>query len=201
MQLLITSQARGKHQNNRSLVRPPFTLGLEFAGTVISAPSNSTFAPGENVFGGGLGSYAEQIAINESSLHRMPKDWSFADAASLSATAPVSYGALIMRCKIKKGETVLIHAAAGGLGLMAVQIAKAVGARVIATAGSNQKLDVAKRFGADECVNYTTNQHVRMIPPFCSPPKRPALTSPALYISYKISARSPLKKISIKNNF
>jgi NADPH2:quinone reductase len=59
---------------------------------------------------------------------------------------------------LKKGETVLVHAAAGGLGLTAVQIAKAAGARVIATASSKEKLDVAERFGADECVNYTNSE-------------------------------------------
>lgn len=62
-----------------------------------------------------------------------------------------------MRGQLKKGETVLVHAAAGGLGLMAVQIAKAVGARAIATASTREKLDVATRFGADETVNYSTN--------------------------------------------
>jgi NADPH2:quinone reductase len=67
----------------------------------------------------------------------------------------VTYGGLVVRGGLKKGETVLVTAAAGGLGLAAVQIAKAVGARVIAAAGSETKLDVAKRFGADECVNYT----------------------------------------------
>jgi NADPH2:quinone reductase len=72
----------------------------------------------------------------------------------LAATAPVSYGGLLLRGQLKNGETVLIHAAAGGLGLMAVQIAKAVGARVIATAGSKEKLEVAKRFGADDVVSY-----------------------------------------------
>lgn len=148
------SQARGKHQNNRSLVTPPFTLGLEFAGTVISAPPSSVYAPGERVFGGGVGSYASQISVRPSSLHRVPNGWTFAEAAGLAATAPVSYGALVVRAGLKRGETVLVHAAAGGLGLMAVQIAKAVGARVVATAGSRQKLDVASSFGADECVDY-----------------------------------------------
>jgi NADPH2:quinone reductase len=61
---------------------------------------------------------------------------------------------LITRGKLQRGETVLIHAAAGGLGVMAVQIAKAAGARVIATAGSQAKLDVAKSFGADVCLDY-----------------------------------------------
>lgn len=105
-----------------------------------------------------MGGYAEYIAVKESSLRHTPKGWSLASSAGLAATAPVSYGALILRGGLKKGETVLIHAAAGGLGLMAVQIAKAVGAHVIATGGSKEKLDVAKRFGADECVKYTTNE-------------------------------------------
>jgi NADPH2:quinone reductase len=87
-------------------------------------------------------------------LHRIPSKWSFAEAAGLAATAPVSYGALIMRSSIQPGETVLIHAAAGGLGLMAVQIAKARGCTVIATAGSVAKLQVAQRYGADHVFNY-----------------------------------------------
>ncbi|KAN0091976.1 quinone oxidoreductase [Hyaloscypha variabilis] len=149
--------AQGKHQNNRSFVRPPFILGLEFAGIVIAAPSSSQYLPGDRVFGSGLGSYAEQIAVKESSLHHMPKNWDFRDAAGLAATAPVSYGALITRGRLQRGETVLIHASAGGLGSMAVQISKAVGARVIATAGSQAKLDIAKSYGADECVNYSNN--------------------------------------------
>ncbi|KAG9243647.1 zeta-crystallin [Calycina marina] len=148
---------RGKHQNNRSLVRPPFILGLEFAGTVVSSPESSKFSPGDRVFGGSLGCYAEFITVSEDILQCIPPEWDFVSAAGLGATAPVSYGALIDRGELKKGETVLIHAAAGGLGLIAVQIAKAAGARVIATAGSDEKIGVARRFGADECVNYTTH--------------------------------------------
>lgn len=147
-------QARGKHQNNRSLVVPPFTLGLEFAGIIVSTTPNSKFKIGDRVFGGGIGSYAEYIATKDSFLHLIPSSWSFAAAAGLAASAPVSYGGLVIRGQLKKGETVLIHAAAGGLGLMAVQIAKAIGARVIATAGSNEKLEIAKRFGADETIRY-----------------------------------------------
>ena len=155
--LLTILKARGKHQNNRSLVKPPFILGLEFAGTILSSPSSShsTFKPGTRVFGGSLGSYASLISVKPSSLHHIPESWTFAQAAGLAATAPVSYGALVTRGRLQKGETVLIHAAAGGLGLMAVQIAKAVGARVIATASSSAKIAVARRFGADECVDYS----------------------------------------------
>ena len=68
---------------------------------------------------------------------------------------PTSYAALVTRAKIQAGDWVLVHAAAGGVGLAAVQIAKALGATVIATAGTHHKLDVAKRFGADHGVDYT----------------------------------------------
>lgn len=71
-------------------------------------------------------------------------------------TAPTSYAGLVIRAGIKKGDYVLVHAAAGGVGLAAVQIAKAFGATVIATAGSARKLQVAKSFGADHCLNYRT---------------------------------------------
>jgi NADPH2:quinone reductase len=80
------------------------------------------------------------------------------EAAGLAATAPVSYGALITRGNIQPGDTVLIHAAAGGLGLIAVQIAKAVGCTVIATAGSIAKLEVAKKFGADHLIDYNNSE-------------------------------------------
>lgn len=125
---------------------------------MLSAPSNSSYRPGDRVFGGGLGSFAEQIAVQESALNPIASEWTFAQAAGLGATAPVSYGALIVRCGLKRGETVLIHAAAGGLGIMAVQIAKAAGARVIATAGSEEKLEVTKRYGADVCINYNEEE-------------------------------------------
>lgn len=145
---------RGKHQNNRSLVRPPFTLGLEFSGIVVSAPTTSAFVPGDPVFGGGVGAYAEYIAVEPSVLRKVPTDWSLEDAAGIAATAPVSFGALIRAGKLKASDTVLIHAAAGGLGVMAVQIAKAVGATVIGTVGSSEKARVAKDLGADYVINY-----------------------------------------------
>ena len=85
----------------------------------------------------------------------MPPGWTFAAAAGLFVTAPTSYAALVVRAGIRPGDTVLVHAAAGGVGLAAVQVAKAFGATVIATAGTERKLDVARAFGADEGVLYT----------------------------------------------
>ncbi|KAK1981623.1 zeta-crystallin [Colletotrichum cereale] len=150
-----TLYAKGKHQNNRSLVRPPFVLGLEFSGVILSAPVHSHFRRGERVFGGCMGSYSEVISLPASApLHRIPTDWTFAEAAGIAATLPVSYAALL-RAGIKPGQSVLVHAAAGGLGLMAVQVATAIGCHVIGTAGSPEKCAVAEKAGARSCVNYT----------------------------------------------
>ena len=78
-------------------------------------------------------------------------------------TAPTSYAALVIRAGIKKGDYVLVHAAAGGVGLAAVQVAKAFGATVIATAGSRRKLEVARDFGADHTINYNTEGWVEQV--------------------------------------
>ncbi|KAH6647298.1 zeta-crystallin [Truncatella angustata] len=165
-----TLYCRGLHQNNRRHVTPPFTLGLEFAGIVLSAPASCPHPKGSRVFGSCTGTYAEYITLHCSladTLHLIPDSWSFVEAASLGATLPVSYGALKLRAAMKPGDTVLIHAAAGGLGLAAVQLARAMGCRVIGTAGSASKCSVAESFGADECINYTTNprwwEHVNQL--------------------------------------
>ncbi|KAI0188114.1 quinone oxidoreductase [Xylaria flabelliformis] len=163
-----TLYARGKHQNNRRHIKPPFTLGLEFSGIVLSSPQNSPFPPGSHVFGSHSGCYAEYILIpspspsssspssSSSLLHQIPTGWTFASAASIAATLPVSHGALVRTGNLLAGETVLIHAAAGGLGLAAVQVAKATGCKVIGTAGTDEKCSIAMRYGADACINYRT---------------------------------------------
>lgn len=115
---------------------------------------NPKYRVGDRVFGASQGGYATKVAAREEVLHPVPEGWSFTDAAGLFVTAPTSYGALVTRAGVKKGDWVLVHAAAGGVGLAAVQIAKAFGATVIATAGTKQKLDVAKAYGADHVVDY-----------------------------------------------
>jgi NADPH:quinone reductase-like Zn-dependent oxidoreductase len=147
--------ARGKHQNNHSgLVSPPFTLGLEFSGTIASAPHGSGLKQGDEVWGGGLGGFAEQIAVPVTAVQRIPEGWSLHDAAGLAATAPVSYGALVKCAGIKPGQTLLVHAAAGGLGVVAVQIAHALGVKVIGTVGSEDKAQAVRKLGAMAVVRY-----------------------------------------------
>lgn len=147
-------QIQGKYQH-----QPPFpwVSGAEFAGVVLATPSgskNPKFPVGSRVFGASQGAYATKVKAKEVALFPAPEGWSLVDAAGLFVTAPTSYGALVVRAGVKKGDYVLVHAAAGGVGLAAVQIAKAFGATVIATAGTKHKLEVAKSFGADHVVDY-----------------------------------------------
>jgi len=145
-------QIRGKYQHQPPL---PWVSGSEFAGVVLSSPSpSSKYKPGDRVFGASQGGYATKVCAPEAALRPVPKGWSFFEAAGLFVTAPTSYGALVLRAGVKQGDYVLVHAAAGGVGLAAVQIAKAFGATVIATAGTKHKLEVAKSFGADYAVDY-----------------------------------------------
>ncbi|KAI5859548.1 hypothetical protein GGS23DRAFT_312595 [Durotheca rogersii] len=150
-------QIQGKYQN-----QPPFpwVAGAEFSGVVLAVPSASSaanpprFPVGSRVFGASQGAYATRVCVAEPELLAVPAGWSFADAAGLFVTAPTSYGALALRARLRAGEWVLVHAAAGGVGLAAVQVAKALGATVIATAGTPRKLEVARAFGADHVVDY-----------------------------------------------
>ncbi|KEY71130.1 hypothetical protein S7711_00952 [Stachybotrys chartarum IBT 7711] len=147
-------QLQGKYQNQPAF---PWVAGAEFAGTVISAPrgsANPRFPPGSRVFGSAQGAYATKLCAKEDFLLPVPDGWSFHEAAGLFITAPTSYAALVVRAGVKKGDYVLVHAAAGGVGLAAVQVAKAFGATVIATASTPRKLEVAKSFGADHVVSY-----------------------------------------------
>lgn len=138
----------------------PWVSGSEFSGVILATPSSPPggrtpkFKVGDKVFGASQGAYASKIAAIEEKLRPVPAGWSFFDAAGLFVTAPTSYCALVHRANVKRGDWVLVHAAAGGVGLAAVQIAKAYGATVIATAGSKHKLDVARGFGADHVVDY-----------------------------------------------
>lgn len=150
--------ARGQHQNNTRLHKPPFTLGSEFAGVITSTGANPTskFRPGDRVFGNALGAFAEAIAVDEKNIHRVPDGWSFEGACGLGATAGVSYGGLVERAKVREGEWVMITGASGGLGLMAIQVAKAEGARVVAVVGNSEykeeKEEVCRSNGPNEVV-------------------------------------------------
>lgn len=149
-----TLYAQGLHQNNRRHVKPPFILGNEFAGIVTAASASSSFKPGTRVFGGSLGSYAEYICVNEDAVTRIPEQWTNAEACAVGASGAVSWGSLVSVANLKAGETALILGASGGLGVMAVQIAKALGAKVIAVVGDEEKAQMIRDLGADGVVDY-----------------------------------------------
>ncbi|KAF2735166.1 zeta-crystallin [Polyplosphaeria fusca] len=146
--------AQGLHQNNRRHVKPPFILGTEFAGVITSCSPSSSFQPGTKVFGGSLGSFADYVRADESSVRRVPDQWTNAEACAVGASGAVSWGSLVFVAGLKRGETALILGASGGLGVMAVQIAKAVGAKAIAIVGDEEKAKMIQEAGADDVVNY-----------------------------------------------
>ncbi|KAJ5895531.1 hypothetical protein N7495_007222 [Penicillium taxi] len=161
-------QIQGKYQNQPPL---PWIGGAEFAGTIAAIPTASTSARykvGDRVFGATQGAYATHVLAPESVLLPIPTDWTFASAAGLFVTAPTSYGALVHRASIKAGDWVLVHAAAGGVGLAAVQIAKAFGATVIATAGTARKREIAALFGADYVIDYTATNWADEVKALCA---------------------------------
>ncbi|KAJ6499270.1 NAD(P)-binding protein [Mycena sanguinolenta] len=149
-------QAQGRHQSKPPL---PFVLGSEFAGRIshgFPIPQGCPLKPGDRVFGAALGSFAEKVAVPVKSVMKLPDSLSFDQGAGLYVTWPTSLEALVGRANLQPGEWVLVTAAAGGVGLAAVQLAKGLGAKVIAAAGSQDKLDIAKRYGgADYLVDYT----------------------------------------------
>jgi NADPH2:quinone reductase len=135
----------------------PFVNGQEAAGVVTEVGSDVTeVKPGDRVaYTGALGSYAEYAAVPATRLVKIPDDLSFEQAAAAMLQGMTAHYLLHSTYKLQAGETALIHAAAGGVGLLLVQMAKMIGARVIATAGTEEKAQLARDAGADECIVYT----------------------------------------------
>ena len=135
----------------------PFSPGFEVAGLVSAVgPDVSDFSVGDRVIATmDYGAYSEQVVVEAFLAHPFPEAMDFATAASFPVAYGTSYVGLLRRSHITAGETVLVHGAAGGVGLAAVEIAKAAGARVIATAGSNTKCRIALEHGADDAINYS----------------------------------------------
>ncbi len=135
----------------------PYTPGRELAGVVIGRGAGvEGFAIGTRVFASQeTGAFAEQARVHTSRAIVLPDNIDFDAAAALTVTYGTSYHALLDRAQLRAGETVLVLGAAGGVGLAAVDIAKAVGARVIAAVSSREKAEVCRAYGADATVIYT----------------------------------------------
>lgn len=137
--LLMT---QGKYQFKPPL---PFTSGLELAGEIAEASPGSGFAVGDRVMGGAkTGAFAEFAALPSTALRHIPKRLDFAQAAALGAAYHTAYVALVELGGLAVGQTVLVHGASGGVGLAACDLAKALGARVIAATHREDKLDALR---------------------------------------------------------
>lgn len=139
----------------------PFTPGMEAAGTVVAAGPKSRFAPGDRVIANTLwGAFADEVAAPDAHLFPIPAGLTAAQAASFVITYQTGYFALVHRAHLRAGETLLVHGGAGGVGIAAIQLGRALGATVIATAGSDEKLDVCRRAGAHHVIDYTDKDWV-----------------------------------------
>lgn len=148
-------------------VKPPFPFipGGEIAGVVTEVgPGVEGFAVGDRILAAApMGGYAERIAIPAAFAHRMPDAMSFEEGCGLPIVYPTSYAGLVFRANLQAGEWLLVHAAAGGVGLAAVQIGKALGAKVIATAGGPDKVKIALEAGADFGIDYNAEDFVERV--------------------------------------
>lgn len=140
----------------------PFVPGFEVSGEVQSAPGASGLRPGDRVMAlldnAGLthGGYGEVADAKAPSVMRIPEGMPFDEAAGFTVVYQTGWFALHRRAGLRPGETLLVHAGAGGVGSAAIQLGKAAGATVIATAGSDEKVAICTRLGADHALNYRT---------------------------------------------
>jgi NADPH:quinone reductase len=145
----------GKYQHKPPF---PFSPASEFAGIVESVGAGVTdFAPGDRVMGStGWGAAREILAASTKQLVKIPDNLDFERAAGLTVTYATTLYGLRERGKLKSGESLVVLGASGGVGLAAIEIGKIIGARVIACASSDEKLAFARKHGADETVNYAS---------------------------------------------
>lgn len=136
----------------------PFTPGNELAGVVRAVGDGvHGFAAGDRVFAFvPQGAFAQQVAVPASAVMKIPDTMDFDTAAALTLTYGTSHHAVVDRAQLKAGETLLVLGAAGGVGLAAIEIGKALGARVIAAASTDEKLAICREHGADDTINYST---------------------------------------------
>ena len=146
-------QIQGKYQFQPPM---PFTPGSEVGGVITSVGAGiQGFAVGDRVMATpGIGGLAEQVAVKADGLRKIPDSMDFKTAAGFAMIYTTSYYALKQRAQLQIGETLLVLGASGGVGLAAVELGKLMGAKVIAAASSNEKLDFVNRLNPDALLNY-----------------------------------------------
>lgn len=136
----------------------PFVPGLEACGDVVAVGAEvEDFKPGDRVTTSGRpGVFCELYAADPGQVHHLPSTFDYAEGAAYRSAYMTAWNALTHGGRLEAGEVLLVHGAAGGVGLAAVHVGKLLGAYVIATAGTDEKLEVVKAQGADFTINYTT---------------------------------------------
>lgn len=149
----------------------PYIPGFDGAGVVDEVgPGVTRLKPGDRVFVSSslanrkTGTYAEKVVCDADVVYQLPESISFEQGAALGVPGTAAYRALFHRARVKPGETVFIHGASGGVGLLAVQLAKYIGAKVIGTAGTEEGIELVKQAGADAVLNHSEPGYLDAIP-------------------------------------
>ncbi|MBP1690940.1 MAG: Synaptic vesicle rane protein [Bacteroidetes bacterium] len=139
--------------------KPPYIPGLEFSGDVVRiGPKVTKFSGRERIMGySKLGSHAEYVLVNQYYATLIPEKMTYEEGASFLVSMLSAYHGLVRLANLRTGERLLVHAAAGGVGLACLQIGRHLNAEVFATAGTDEKTEVARSFGAHHVINYTTS--------------------------------------------
>jgi NADPH2:quinone reductase len=156
----------GAYANRPSL---PYTPGSDAAGIVLATgPDVTRFTAGDRVYIAGsiTGAYAEQALCAEPQVYPLTENLTFAQGAAIGVPYATAYRALFMRGRARAGEIALIHGATGGVGIAAVQLAKAAGLRVIATGGTEKGRALLSQFGALDTIDHTIPGHLRKVMEF-----------------------------------
>jgi NADPH2:quinone reductase len=154
---------QGKYQEKPPL---PFTICSEVSGVIAKTNEGSRFSEGQRVLAlpklpnGGL---ADFVSVPETSVYQIPESMSWTEGAAMFITYHTSYYSLFTRAGLQKGEVLLVHAGAGGVGSAAIQLGKAAGAFVIATAGGPDKVKICKELGADVVIDYENEDFVEIV--------------------------------------
>lgn len=153
----------GKYQIKAPL---PFVPGAEAAGEVVAAGEACGLKVGERVLTNYSGAFAEFMIAPREAVYRIPESMSDTDAAAFQINYQTAYFALVHRASLKPSEFLLVHGGAGGVGTAAIQTGKALGARVIATAGSPEKLEICRQCGAEILIDYRAENFVAQVKDF-----------------------------------
>jgi NADPH2:quinone reductase len=164
LNFLDTLMIQGLYQIKPPL---PFTPGVEISGTIVEVGDGCRFHKGERVLGNiNYGGFAEYALVDDIKTVPIPASMTAVEGAAFPTAFPTSFSALRHSANMQPGEVVLVHAGAGGVGLAAIQLAKAWGGKVVATAGGAEKTAICRAHGADLAIDYLSEPWVEKVKEF-----------------------------------